>query len=114
MAVLAQLFSFQSVTLIAAVEWFLAIKVLPGYYDTQKTHLATAGVVFAVNYAFYGLFWLLLYPRLLSPLRHLPGPRVSLPFVALRDVIANAASRRPSALSTEISWKPRDLLETCS
>lgn len=76
MAILSQLFSFSSLTLAATAEWLLAIKLFPNYYSSQ-THLASATLIFLVNYAFGIFFWALLYPNFFSPIRHIPGPRVS-------------------------------------
>ncbi|CAH0019599.1 unnamed protein product [Clonostachys rhizophaga] len=74
MAIAAQLFSLPSLTLAAAAESFLAIRLFPDYYGTQS-HVATVATVLLINYAFGLVFWTLLYPRLLSPLRRIPGPK---------------------------------------
>ncbi|KAH6986514.1 cytochrome P450 [Ilyonectria sp. MPI-CAGE-AT-0026] len=74
MAILSQLLSFSSLTLAATAEWLLAIKLFPNYYSSQ-THLASATLIFLVNYAFGIFFWAILYPNFFSPLRHIPGPR---------------------------------------
>ncbi|KAH7011130.1 cytochrome P450 [Ilyonectria destructans] len=74
MAISSQLFSFSSLTLAATAEWLLAIKLFPNYYSSQ-THLASATLIFLVNYAFGIFFWAILYPKFFSPLRHIPGPR---------------------------------------
>jgi len=82
MGVLAQVFSFPGITLAAVVESLYAIRHYPDTFPKlfeSKSHLGIAAVIFLANYAFLGLFWGLIYPRLLSPLRHLPGPRVSKP-----------------------------------
>jgi hypothetical protein len=76
MAIAAQLFSLPSLTLAAAAESFLAIRLFPDYYGTQS-HLATVATILLINYAFGLVFWTLLYPRLFSPLRRIPGPKVS-------------------------------------
>jgi hypothetical protein len=91
MGVLAQVFSFPSITLAAAVESLYAIRHYPDTFPKlfeSESHLGIAAVIFLANWAFLGLFWGLIYPRLLSPLRHLPGPRVSKP-----------ASERPIRIS---------------
>ncbi|KAI0547518.1 cytochrome P450 [Xylaria curta] len=78
MGVAAQIFSFPSLTLAAATESLLVIKfyadVFPKIFNLN-THLDIAAVIFLINYTFAALFWGLIYPRLLSPLRHLDGPR---------------------------------------
>jgi hypothetical protein len=80
MGVAAQIFSLPSLTLVATVESILAIKFFGDSFPriiTSEGHLGTAAVVFLVNYAFAALFWGFIYPRVFSPLRHIPGPRVS-------------------------------------
>ncbi|VUC25659.1 unnamed protein product [Clonostachys rosea] len=77
MTIAAQLFSLPSLTLAAAAESLLAIKLFPDYYGT-RSHLATVATILLINYAFGLVFWTLLYPRLLSPLRRIPGPRAYL------------------------------------
>ncbi|CAH0052247.1 unnamed protein product [Clonostachys solani] len=77
MTVAAQLFSLPSLTLAAAAESFLAIRLFPNYYGTQS-HLATVATILLINYAFGLVFWTLLYPILFSPLRRIPGPRAYL------------------------------------
>ncbi|CAG9990065.1 unnamed protein product [Clonostachys byssicola] len=74
MAIAAQLFSLPSLTLAAAAESLLAIKLFPNYYGTQS-HLATVATILLIIYAFGLVFWTLLYPRLFSPLRRIPGPK---------------------------------------
>lgn len=76
MTVARKLFGFPSLTLAAAVEALAAIKLFPDYYGTQS-HLAAVGTLLCANWAFGLVFWTLVYPRLLSPLRRIPGPRVS-------------------------------------
>ncbi|KAI1317926.1 cytochrome P450 [Xylariaceae sp. FL0255] len=80
MGFFTQLFSFPNLTLAAAVESLVIIKVygdsspLPRLFETQS-HLGTVATVFLANYAVFALVWGLLYPRLFSPLRNLRGPR---------------------------------------
>ncbi|KAH8812235.1 cytochrome P450 [Xylogone sp. PMI_703] len=77
MSILPQLFGFSSLTLAAAAESFLYIKVF--LKDNGATnHLATVVTIFLANYAFGALFWVFLYPNFISPLRHLRGPRAFL------------------------------------
>lgn len=76
MTILAQVFGLQSFMFGAAVESLVAIKLLPSYYSSQN-HLSTVAVIFVANLAFYSFFWVLVYPNFLSPLRRIPGPRVS-------------------------------------
>lgn len=75
MTVVSKIFGFPSLTLAAAIESFLAIKLFPDYYST-KSHLTAVGTILLVNYAFGVLFWAVLYPVLFSPLRRIPGPKV--------------------------------------
>lgn len=75
MTIASQLFSFPSLTLASAVEAFLAIKFFPEYWG-PKGHLKAIGTLFAINNAFGVIFWTLLYPKLFSPLRRIPGPKV--------------------------------------
>jgi hypothetical protein len=76
MASLSKLLSFQSVTLAACLESFLAIRVLPAYLESSRSPLATASLVFLGNYSLWMVFWLFIHPIFLSPLRKLAGPRV--------------------------------------
>ena len=76
MAIYEQLFGLPSLTLAAAVESLLVIKLFPAYCVSLQSILLSVVTIFLANYAFGALFWLLIYPRLLSPLRHIPGPRV--------------------------------------
>jgi hypothetical protein len=76
MAVVSKLLGFPSLTLAAVIESFIAIKVFPDYYDS-KSHLAAVFTILLINYAFGIVFWGFLYPVFFSPLRHIPGPRVS-------------------------------------
>jgi hypothetical protein len=76
MTIASNIFSFPGLTVAATAQFLLAIKLLPRYYESE-THLALLGVIFSVNYAIGVLYWALLYPMLFSPLRHIPGPKVS-------------------------------------
>ncbi|KAI1810819.1 cytochrome P450 [Poronia punctata] len=98
MGIAQQVISFPSLTLAGAVE---SIYVIRHYSETfpklfeSESHLGIAAVVFLANYAFLLLFWGFLYPRILSPLRHLPGPR-SVIAVVYRTVLE--AKRPPGQL----------------
>jgi hypothetical protein len=84
MTLARKLFGFPSLTLAAAVEALVAIKLFPDYYGTQS-HLAAVGTLLCANWAFGLVFWTLVYPRVFSPLRHIPGPRVSHAFRMLEE-----------------------------
>ncbi|WXC67453.1 hypothetical protein SNK03_013246 [Fusarium graminearum] len=77
MAVMSKLLNFPSLTLAACIEGFFAIKFFPNYYSTQS-HLAAVVTILLINYAFGVVFWAVLYPRLFSPLRRIPGPKAYL------------------------------------
>ena len=77
MAILTKLFSFPSLTLAAAVAALVAIKLYPDYWWTQG-YLRALATMIATNNAFGVIFWAILYPRLFSPLRRIPGPKVRL------------------------------------
>ncbi|KAF4126548.1 Cytochrome P450 [Geosmithia morbida] len=74
MATLSRVFSPAGLTLAATLQSTLAIKLLPSYYGSQN-NLSSAAVIFLANYAMGVFFWAVIYPVLLSPLRHIPGPR---------------------------------------
>ncbi|KAI8623353.1 cytochrome P450 [Xylariaceae sp. FL1651] len=78
MGLLAQTFSLRSLTLAAATESLLVIKLFadsfPKVFNTES-RLAPVALIFVANYTLGALFWGLLYPRFFSPLRHIPGPR---------------------------------------
>lgn len=76
MTIASKLLSFPNLTLAAIVESLLVIKLFPNYYSSQS-HVAAVATILCVNYAFGIFFWALLYPVLLSPLRRIPGPKVS-------------------------------------
>jgi hypothetical protein len=76
MTIASRLFSLPSLTIAGAVECFLVIRLFPNYFDSHSRFTAAAGTIL-LNYAFGIIFWALLYPTLLSPLRRIPGPRVS-------------------------------------
>jgi hypothetical protein len=76
MTVVSKILGFPSLTLAAVAEAFLAIKIFPDYYGT-RSHLAAVGTILCANYVFGLIFWTILYPRLFSPLRRIPGPKVS-------------------------------------
>lgn len=76
MGLLEQTLSFPGLTLAGIAESFLAIKLFPEYYSSQS-HLSVVGLILLANYSFGLFFWGLIYPNFFSPLRHLPGPRVS-------------------------------------
>ncbi|EEY22465.1 cytochrome P450 4F4 [Verticillium alfalfae VaMs.102] len=74
MSIVSTLFSFPFLTLLAATETILGVKVLQCPNNLQSRLIFTT-VVVLINYGFGLLFWLFLHPRFLSPLRHIPGPR---------------------------------------
>lgn len=74
MTLASQLFSFPSLTLWGVVESLIAIKLFPTYYSSQS-HLSTVAGILAINYVFGAIFWVILYPRVFSPLRKIPGPK---------------------------------------
>ena len=79
---MSKILTFPNLTLAACVEGFFAIKLFPNYYSSSS-HLAVVAFILLINYAFGVVFWVLLYPVLFSPLRRIPGPKVS---VAVPDV----------------------------
>ena len=76
MTIASRLFSLPSLTLAGVAEFLLIIKLFPCYYSPQSRLAAVVGIIL-VNYAFGIIFWALLYPNFFSPLRRIPGPRVS-------------------------------------
>lgn len=75
MTIVSKLFSFPGLALAAAVEALVAVKLYPNYWGPQG-HLKALGAILAINNTFGVIFWTILYPRLLSPLRRIPGPKV--------------------------------------
>lgn len=76
MGIASRLFSLPSLTIAGLAEYFLVIKLWPDYLSAHSRFTAVLGTIL-VNYAFGIIFWVILYPNLFSPLRRLPGPRVS-------------------------------------
>ncbi|KAH8897658.1 cytochrome P450 [Thozetella sp. PMI_491] len=74
---LAQIFSPRGVTLLAAAESLLAIRLSPEVLGSYS-HLQLIIAIFGVNYVALGVYYGLIYPLFLNPLRHLPGPKVVL------------------------------------
>ncbi|KAK4038486.1 cytochrome P450 [Parachaetomium inaequale] len=74
MTIASHLFSLPSLTIAGAVECFLAIRLFPDYFDSHSRFAAAVGTIL-LNYVFGVIFWALLYPNLLSPLRQIHGPR---------------------------------------
>jgi hypothetical protein len=69
--------SFQGVSLIAAVETFLALKVLPSHMIPQNAPLSrVAAVIFGVNYGILCFYTLFIYPKFINPLRKFPSQGV--------------------------------------
>jgi hypothetical protein len=73
-------FNLKGLTLQAAVEAFLAARVLPEYLPE---YLPARNAFFwlflrllLVNYAIYSIFWGLIYSYFVSPIRHFPSPQV--------------------------------------
>jgi hypothetical protein len=76
MTIASRLFSLPSLTIAGAVEYFVVIRLWPEYLGSHSRFTAVIGTILA-NYVFGIIFWALLYPNLISPLRRIPGPRVS-------------------------------------
>lgn len=84
MTIASQLFGFPSLTLAAAVEALLAVRLFPDYVSTYGRFTLVGGALL-INYAFGLIFWAFLYPNFFSPLRHIRGPRVRFHPLHLRD-----------------------------
>jgi cytochrome P450 len=85
MTIASLLFGFPSLTLAAAVESLLVIKLFPDYLRSHGRLIPVVGALL-VNYVFGILFWAFLYPNFFSPLRRIRGPRVSgVLFTCLRE-----------------------------
>ncbi|KAL2177416.1 cytochrome P450 [Thermothelomyces heterothallicus CBS 202.75] len=74
MTVASHLFGFPSLTLAAAVEFLVAIRLFPDLVGSHGRLTLAAGAIL-VNYAFGLVFWAFLYPNFFSPLRRIRGPR---------------------------------------
>ncbi|KAI2632938.1 cytochrome P450 [Xylaria nigripes] len=78
MRVASKVFSLSSLTVAAAVESFLVNKFyaasFPGVLNLN-IHFEIAVILVLANFGFWLLFWCFIYPRFISPLRHLAGPR---------------------------------------
>ncbi|KAI1171318.1 cytochrome P450 [Nemania sp. FL0916] len=78
MGLTTQIFSLPNVTLVATIEFLIAIKLYSETFSKLcglNPHIGIAFIVFLVNYGFAALFWVVVYPKFLSPLKHLVGPR---------------------------------------
>lgn len=105
MALSATILGFPGLTLIAVVEALLAIKLFPSYYGTG-THITACVIALSVNYLFGIVFWVFLYPNFLNPLRHLPGPTVSVlpPFSRYQTQANNETNSLSSAQFIARLW----------
>ncbi|KAJ4303882.1 hypothetical protein N0V88_001480 [Collariella sp. IMI 366227] len=90
MGIASRLFSLPSLTIAGLVEYFLVLKLWPDYLSAHSRFTAIIGTIL-VNYAFGIIFWAFLYPKLFSPLRRLPGPRV---FVAKPQLLPDLLSHK--------------------
>ncbi|CAG9982392.1 unnamed protein product [Clonostachys byssicola] len=99
MSYLEQLITFPNVTLAAIAEYLLLIKSLPSYCSSNS-HIGIFAAVLVVNYVLYGVFWVVVHPRFMSPLRFLPGPR-SLLSVIHRSLLETA--RPPGELYVDLA-----------
>ncbi|KAI0431743.1 cytochrome P450 [Xylaria sp. FL1042] len=107
MGVATQVFSLPSLTLAAAIESFAVIKFyaepFSRFFNLKATaHLEIVGLIFLANYTFAALFWGFIYPKFLSPLRHLDGPR-NLISIAYRGLVTN--DRPPGDLFLDLIKK---------
>ncbi|KAH8882072.1 cytochrome P450 [Thozetella sp. PMI_491] len=71
---LSRAFSPLGVTTIAAVEALLVPRLWPGILE-HRSLLSLISIIFSINYAVLGAYYLVIYPLFLSPLRHLSGPK---------------------------------------
>lgn len=114
MAIASRIFSLPGLTIAGAVEYLVIVKLLPDYFGLQVGFTAIVGTIL-VNYVLGIVFWALLYPNVFSPLRRIPGPKVSEP---RKDLFPGNAHqilcRQSSALLIGPSSSKKDLLETCS
>ena len=76
MTIWNQVVGFPALTISAAIQALIVVKIFPAYYGSHN-HLIPWVAIFLLNYSFGAIFWLVLYPRLFSPFRHIDGPRVS-------------------------------------
>lgn len=106
-----QNFGFVGLTISSIVEFVVGVKLqLFPEFTGEYGHLKLAAIVFACNYLFGFLFWLVLYPNFFSPLRNIPGPRVGqLSFLAM-TLLTDCS--RLLVSPTRRSWSPSAPLAT--
>ncbi|TGJ79738.1 hypothetical protein E0Z10_g9026 [Xylaria hypoxylon] len=105
MGVSTQVFSLRSLTLAATVQSLLVIRFFADSFSrifSLNAYLQIVTVIFFANYAFAALFWGLIYPKLLSPLRHLDGPR---DFISIAHRCLIVSDRPPGDLFLDLSKK---------
>lgn len=71
-----RLFSLQGLFFQAAVEALLAVRFLPEYLPTRNGFVWIFVRLLPLNYFLYAVYWGLLYPYAVSPLRHFPTSKV--------------------------------------
>ena|SRR2546423_9509792 len=59
------------------------------HYSVHKSYPWTAAVLFLCQWIIYGVYTVVIYPRFISPLRHLPQPKVRLAFSSKWPPYAN-------------------------
>lgn len=70
-----------AVLAVAAIAEAFAITILLPQHLPHNPFVWTLLRTLALNFALYGTYELVLYPYFLSPLRHLPGPKVSIALI---------------------------------
>lgn len=71
-------------------------------------------VLFLAQYALLKVYRMFLYPRLFSPLRHLPGPKNDLPFIGQMGNIISADSPMEPFLTWSATWPEAPLIRYTS
>ena len=76
MTIFSRIFSLPGLTIAGAAQYLVIVKFLPDYFSLHDRFTVAVGTIL-VNYTFGIIFWALLYPNIFSPLRQIPGPKVS-------------------------------------
>lgn len=72
-------FSFQNLILAAVVESVVLTKLLPDHVPLDNPLVRMLAIAVLANIGVYCLFWGIVYPYTLSPIRHFPTIDVRLP-----------------------------------
>jgi hypothetical protein len=76
MVLIKKVLTIRNLTLAVAPEIFLLAKFVPEYFGSGGQWTGAVLGLLIANYSLWVVVWLYLWPNVISPLRHVPGPKV--------------------------------------